>query len=59
MHAQVRLSQHTPGQGEAQVPLHVNTLGATQVAGAVTVQVPVVVLQHLPMHGVGVQVPAQ
>jgi hypothetical protein len=57
--AHVRLSQQTPGQGEAQVPLQVNTFGAAHVAWAVTVQVPVALLQHLPMQGVGVQVPPQ
>ena len=53
------LSQQTPGQGVAQVPLQVNTFGVVQAAGASTVQAPVVALQHLPMQGVGVQVPPQ
>jgi hypothetical protein len=53
------LSQHTPGQGEAQVPPQVNALGAAQEAGTVTVQTPVTLLQHLPVQGDGVQVPLQ
>jgi hypothetical protein len=55
LHAQVVMLQQTPGHAEAQVPLHVNRLGATQVSGAVTEHVPEVLLQHLPMQGVGVQ----
>jgi hypothetical protein len=51
--------QQTPGHGVAQVPLHVKTLGVVHVAGAVTLHAPVVALQHLPMQGVGVQVPPQ
>jgi hypothetical protein len=56
---QVVMLQQTPGHGEVQLPLHVKTLGVVQVAGAVTLQAPVVALQHLPMQGVGVQVPPQ
>jgi hypothetical protein len=59
LQAQLMLSQQTPGQGVAQVPLQVNTFGVVQAAGASTVQAPVVALQHLPMQGVGVQVPPQ
>jgi hypothetical protein len=51
--------QHTPGHGVEQVPLQVKTLGAVQVAGAVTEHAPLVTLQHLPMQGVGLQVPPQ
>jgi hypothetical protein len=56
---QVDMLQHTPGHGVEQVPLHVKAFGAAQVAGAVTVHAPVVALQHLPMQGVGLQVPPQ
>jgi hypothetical protein len=58
-HAQVMLSQQTPGHGVAQVPLQVKTLGVTHEAGALTVHAPETASQHLPMQGVGVQVPPQ
>lgn len=57
--AQVMLSQHTPGQAAAQVPLQVNALGARQALGALIVQTPVTESQHLPMQGVGEHVPPQ
>jgi hypothetical protein len=59
VHAQVMLSQQTPGQAVAQVPLQVKMLGVVQAVGALTVQTPVTLSQHLPMQGVGVQVPPQ
>jgi hypothetical protein len=49
------VEQQTPGQAAAQVPPQVNTFGATQEAGATTVQTPVVELQHLPVQGLGEQ----
>jgi hypothetical protein len=49
------VSQQTPGQTVAQVPPQVKL--PTQAAGATTVHAPVVVLQHLPVQGLGVQVP--
>jgi hypothetical protein len=54
LHAQLVMLQHTPVHGAAHVPLQVNTLGAAQISGAVTVHAPVTLLQHLPMQGVGV-----
>jgi hypothetical protein len=53
--AQLVVEQQTPGQAAAQVPPQVNTFGATQEAGATTVQTPVVELQHLPVQGLGEQ----
>jgi hypothetical protein len=59
LQAQLMLSQQTPGQGEEQVPLQVKTFGAAQPVGDWIVQAPVLKLQHLPMQGVGLQVPPQ
>jgi hypothetical protein len=53
------LSQQTPGQGVAQVPLQVKTFGVVHAAGALTVHAPLPASQHLPMQGVGLQVPPQ
>jgi hypothetical protein len=58
-HTQVDMLQHTPGHGVEQVPLQVKMLGEVQVPRAVTAHAPDVLLQHLPMQGVGLQVPAQ
>jgi hypothetical protein len=51
--------QQTPGHAEAHVPPQVKAFGAVQEAGTVTVQMPVVLLQHLPVQGLGEQVPPQ
>jgi hypothetical protein len=51
--------QHTPGQTVPHVAAQVNTLGEAHAVEAVIVHAPVVVLQHLPMQGVGVQLPLQ
>jgi hypothetical protein len=55
-HAQEVESQQTPGQTAVHVPPQVNTLGATQLAGGTTVHAPLLLAQHLPVHGLGVQV---
>ena len=57
--AQVMLSQQTPVQGVAHVPLQVKAFGVRQAVGALTVHMPVIESQHLPMQGVGVQEPPQ
>jgi hypothetical protein len=51
--------QQTPGHGVWQEPAQVNTLGVGQPASDVTLQTPVVTLQHLPRQGDGVHVPLQ
>ena len=57
--AQLEVSQHTPGHTAAQVPPQVNAFGEVQLAGTVTEQMPVALLQHLPVHGTGEQDPPQ
>lgn len=55
--AQLLMVQQTPGHGTSQVLKQVNA--PVHAAGVVTEQTPVVVLQHLPVQGEGVQVPPQ
>lgn len=49
--------QHEPGQGLEQVLKHVKV--PTHAAEVVTLQTPVVMLQHLPVQGDGEQTPPQ